>query len=995
MPHHQHCDHRTNINENVDQRNDSLLEHSSDILIVTQRDDSNNVTHSYVSPSITRIFGYPIGYWEHSTFAQLLHDGVFHPDEWKLNSALHNRMQKWFNGSLETPLVSMFRIKHHSTKMWHCVECHVDTIPNTNGKQLVMVIRDIADAKKRNEMEMELFRLGALINHASDVVIASELDDTTNTPRHIYVSPSMNRMLGYDADWYRTQSVEDLISKGVIHADDMKPGTTCFNLLSQWSSNENPLKSVMFEIRYRHGKTGEWRHIEMNSTLDPNNWRRSILVGRDVTDRVKRQILEIEKAKLETARQKDEEHMKVVSHEIKNRLLASEALARNVKQTIQEHAPFLLVAPHNTAESLHNLEGQLTRGVRICINQSVARQLVHGVYTVDPEPAHVKTLVNGLCPIGTHKRFDAALGYAMLDEQLFCHIIDNLFANAVHHGSRSMLGGNTPPIYIDVSLINDNKLLDIKIINPAGPNHDEVLKKIANDPTFEARLFSTKLSEDLSDVARSINTGNNILSSGNGMSIAKLCADAMNATLTIHFRVRTVEARFTMPYTPVVPASQIVFPPDFTIVTLDDDQYIREQDAVHFRSFGLADNNIHILGKNSSEINNFETTVLNIQPPPDVLIIDQYLDDPITLLPLRLGTDVVNKLRQSGYQGKLAIRSANDSSTDRAAFIQAGADEMLFKGVSADVMRLRIARMTGVAICMHDKKTHDSPSVNSENVEAVRGPRCLGVDDDAFVFDFFHRTFNDLNASCSHVIGETRAQQEATVEIILGRRNLALESIKSPPYDIVILDLHLTNNQDDVELLGTNIASKVREANFKGILCLMTASTSSTDSKVPDFENDKNFDLILTKGVSVVDRIKTLIAARRAAAVQSPIVDHVCLIDSKFLNDLSTDMRTEKLPQLFDNSKFSFQIQIHLIDELLLKNKESQGTTPKSPRRIAHRLKGTAATLHFVELHLALKKLEEAIISTAKHDDTKVALRRTMVTIERTHQALRDEGFLN
>ena len=56
-------------------------------------------------------------------------------------------------------------------------------------------------------------------------------------------------------------------------------------------------------------------------------------------------------------------------------------------------APLALRAPHNAADCLDDLTGQLQRGVRICMDAAVAKQLMHGTYGARPRGFRTRTFV--------------------------------------------------------------------------------------------------------------------------------------------------------------------------------------------------------------------------------------------------------------------------------------------------------------------------------------------------------------------------------------------------------------------------------------------------------------------------------------------------------------------------------------------------------------------------------------------------------------------------
>jgi len=83
--------------------------------------------------------------------------------------------------------------------------------------------------------------------------------------------------------------------------------------------------------------------------------------------------------------------------------------------------------------------------------------------------------------------------------------------------------------------------------------------------------------------------------------------------------------------------------------------------------------------------------------------------------------------------------------------------------------------------------------------------------------------------------------------------------MRSPAADFVVLDqnLHYRGaNGDEVQILGTDVARRLRDAGYEGVLCIMTASSSDnlhelTDGDSPRLTEEPGVDFILAKNVSL------------------------------------------------------------------------------------------------------------------------------------------------
>ncbi|KAK3251654.1 hypothetical protein CYMTET_39014 [Cymbomonas tetramitiformis] len=86
-------------------------------------------------------------------------------------------------------------------------------------------------------------------------------------------------------------------------------------------------------------------------------------------------------------------------------------------------------------------------------------------------------------------------------------------------------------------------------------------------------------------------------------------------------------------------------------------------------------------GESKEEILNFVNHVLSMNPLPDIIILDQKLDDPRKIggPSVMLGTDIIWMLKSREYPGVLIIRSANDSQADIDHYLESGVDGILKK----------------------------------------------------------------------------------------------------------------------------------------------------------------------------------------------------------------------------------------------------------------------------------------------------------------------------
>ena len=74
------------------------------------------------------------------------------------------------------------------------------------------------------------------------------------------------------------------------------------------------------------------------------------------------------------------------------------------------------------------------------------------------------------------------------------------------------------------------------------------------------------------------------------------------------------------------------------------------------------------------EIQGFPAFVAGLDPPPSVVFLDENLDHSNGSGAFLKGTQLVPRLREAGFAGKIVIKSANQASSERARHRASGAD---------------------------------------------------------------------------------------------------------------------------------------------------------------------------------------------------------------------------------------------------------------------------------------------------------------------------------
>jgi signal transduction histidine kinase len=169
-------------------------------------------------------------------------------------------------------------------------------------------------------------------------------------------------------------------------------------------------------------------------------------------------------ARLEAARERDEEAMKFLAHELKNRFIAIRNSIDNARLSVSEYSPQLLAPPYNVNEVFSNAISSSDRGVLLCMNRSVSLQLAHNTYRLNLITVnifHLVDTINGFrCQVSFSRNIPET---AQLDNNLVIHVLDNLISNAIKYGAKDGI------VKLSVSM-NMGQII-FEVINAPGNKH--------------------------------------------------------------------------------------------------------------------------------------------------------------------------------------------------------------------------------------------------------------------------------------------------------------------------------------------------------------------------------------------------------------------------------------------------------------------------------------------------------------------------------------------
>ena len=465
-------------------------------------------------------------------------------------------------------------------------------------------------------------------------------------------------------------------------------------------------------VRGECGTEGTVRCEARFAKLDSTS---SVIVFRDISDRIQRFEVEKELVKEVTIRKQDIEANRFTRHEVKNGILAAIGLVDHLRELtlrpVAEESNGQLVTEVEPKEAIEGtsllrclsdatlsssgglpddivdikgsfdeLESTLSDILDTILDKAMAREIVYGEYEPKKEQMDVPAVLASLRR-RTSRRFPLTVSpnpfpRLAIDRQLLRVIYRNAISNACKYGS---VGGLVETL---VHYDRKERAFTMEVMNLPGAGH-EGLQKLGEAAI--ALMFSpgTQLLETQSiDSVEAEMIRND--SSGNGAWIMLKCAEAMGGKCAIRFEFNRTVFSFECP----IEAGDLVWEVDSSDeeefhlpeeeiqgIIIDDSMIQRKLLDRFLGVAGISKSRRHILGKNSNEVFGFTDFVIDMMKkhPDDkfLVIADENLDivDGGARHETISGSKCVEELRgrldESEERRLLAlIRSANDSTKD-------------------------------------------------------------------------------------------------------------------------------------------------------------------------------------------------------------------------------------------------------------------------------------------------------------------------------------------
>jgi hypothetical protein len=480
------------------------------------------------------------------------------------------------------------------------------------------------------------------------------------------------------------------------------------------------VENSFMEDLFTRNDSGQESKVRCEARIAKLDQDSSVIIFRDISDRLQR--FEAEKQLVEevTIRKKDEEANRFTRHEVKNGILAAMGLVDHLRESMQPveaksngKGQNLIKKAHSSGEevdsetdfdrsvsettmslsdesaqgaaidlpdSFDELENTLNDILDTILDEAMAREIVYGEYEPKMERLDVPAILASIRRRSS-LRFPLnvlpnPLPRLAIDRQLLRYIYRNAVSNACKYGE--------PDGLVDTRVLYNEKegTFKMKVINLPGPGHPDLV--MLNEHQV-ATIFSqgTQLAATHSTDTEQAEIIRN-KSSGNGAWIMQKCAEALGGKCNMQFEQARTVFSFTSPVAESLIESDtestqddkdFLLPGETHGVVIDDSMIQRKLLDRLLGMAGISKSRRHVLGKNADEVFGFcEYVADQMKKYPNdkfLVIADENLDivDGGARHLTVSGSLCVEKLRENmdeATESRLLalIRSANDSAKD-------------------------------------------------------------------------------------------------------------------------------------------------------------------------------------------------------------------------------------------------------------------------------------------------------------------------------------------
>ena len=570
-------------------------------------------------------------------------------------------------------------------------------------------------------------------------------------------------------------------------------------IVKAWSVKKSNENLVVHGFKHKTDD-GSSVTIECEAKLSCLDDHSLVIILRDISERCKRFEAEKKIVMESTARKKDAEANRFTRHEVKNGLLAAIGLTDSLRDTyLKRHSDRAALEGLSGCENVSQfddsghlqdfdnnkqfdtfkyvieLDTLLREVLDTILAQAMARDLIHEVYVPRVERVNICSILREHYTGSDQSKrrfplitYPDELPLFLFDAQLLRLVYRNAISNACKYGKQG--GTVTTELHFD-SLKNE---LELDVINEPGENHKDLLNlgAEAEQAVFlpGKRLFPLqryyqmkKSSADNDELLKipSVSDLQDLNSSGDGAWIIHRCAKTLGGDVGIKFLKDKTVFSLTCPITPVnsdVHRNDFYDLVDFKLpentwgIAIDDSKIQRKLMTRFLLLAGIEKDKIAIKGKDSEEIQNFPTFVMDIiKSHPDdyfLVIADENLD--IVELSSRHKTvsgsyciELIRKQLDPILEKNMLclIRSANDSSQDIALYTERAHAFLPKTHIQRDSVIETLAPLWRRRF-NNDKQSIDTRRTNPQQSEIEQDLEAVGSDD-------ILQTLGIIDALCS------------------------------------------------------------------------------------------------------------------------------------------------------------------------------------------------------------------------------------------------------
>ncbi|NPU84050.1 MAG: PAS domain S-box protein [Syntrophaceae bacterium] len=252
-----------------------VTDNSADVIWMMDTD----LRFTYVSPAIEKLTGYPL-----EEYLTKPHQEIIAPADFNLLMTIlaeESEIEKLPEKDLfRARTIEVEEIRKDGSRIW--VELRITGIRDADGTPIGLLgfSRDITERKKvENELKASEEKFRFLAEKMSDVIWTVD-----NNLRLVYVSPSIEGMLGFTVEEHLGRSIDEQVTPASM---SIIQGTIARELALEKEGKEDPDRTVTLELEFYH-KNGTTRWVEQ-AVSGIRNERGAVTgfygVGRDITDR--------------------------------------------------------------------------------------------------------------------------------------------------------------------------------------------------------------------------------------------------------------------------------------------------------------------------------------------------------------------------------------------------------------------------------------------------------------------------------------------------------------------------------------------------------------------------------------------------------------------------------------------------------------------------------------------------------------------------------------